>query len=148
MNSISIDNNKVHYHSQHTYVYKGKSWTLHLDDVEVIGGINLMDGDDDSIFILFVDKNLQKYFLNLTWEIDGYKSFKKLFETTFETDLNDWSLDFYDNEKVIYPPHLSGHKLYQSSWRKRLRILFARDHLADGELSEEVIDYLKSKNQV
>lgn len=146
MNRITIDNNIIKYESKFSSHDKDKSWTLDSNQVLLVGGINRMDGDDDSDLLLFIDNAQQKYFLNLTFEIEGIEEFRAFFEQNFEVEMFVWSNGFHDSEKVLYPKSMSEKKLYSKSWKKKLRNIFAIDHAAaDGELADEVIEYIESQ---
>ncbi|PKV51531.1 hypothetical protein ATE84_3616 [Aquimarina sp. MAR_2010_214] len=146
MNKIYIENNLIKYDSKydgmHSKSYwtmnKDQSWILDLDKVLAIGGINCMDGDDDSYFIVFIDSNLKKYFLNVTWEILGINKLHELFEKRFQIGLTEWCKDFYDREEFIFPKSIAKKKLYKKSIKKKLRKILMLDHVADGEFNDVI----------
>ena len=97
-----------------------------------------MDGDDDSYFLGFIDIDLNKYFLNITYQIDGFEKLKSLINTKFKIELTEWRYDFYDGVKIIYPRYLTGKRLYKRSFWKSLRKAMLIDHVADGELNDNI----------
>ena len=115
MNEIKIENNLIKYICKYnrgeyedSWVRnKDQPWRINIDLVQLIGGINRMCGDNDSYFIVFIDNNLKKYFLNITYDIDGIQELNKLFEERFKIKLREWCVDFYDNEKIIYPQKMT-----------------------------------------
>ena len=146
MNKIYIQNNLITYESEFDgrhrdglwTAHKDQSWILDLEKVISIVGINCMDGDDDSYFIGFIDIDLKKYFLNITWGIDGFEIIKPLIEEKFKTELTKWRIDFYDDAKILYPESLKNEKLYKNSLWKSLRKLMLLDHVADGKLNDNI----------
>lgn len=151
MNKIYIQNNMITYESlfngRHRDGYwtahKDQSWVLDLEKVISIVGINCMNGDDDSYFLGFIDVDLKKYFLNITWEIDGFKMIKPLIEEKFKIELTEWRNDFYDGTKILYPKSLKDKRLYKNSFWKSLRKLMLLDHVADGKLNDDIFNYTR-----
>lgn len=77
-----------------------------MDDILIIGGINRMDGDNDSDFLVFITKS-NKYFLNITWEIASYKKFVKEIDQIFNISLTTWPDKTIDSEIILYPKSLT-----------------------------------------
>ena len=146
MNTIEIKNNIIHYISNYQTMHKDKSWTLDISCIKVIGFINRMDGDDDSDFIVLVDKNLKKYFITITKRIKGFEILTKHLTKIFKIEINKSDTGIIDDEKIVFPKCLSRVSLYKKSLRKKIRLLVSVDHVADGELSQEVINHLKMKS--
>ncbi|WP_025665512.1 hypothetical protein [Aquimarina megaterium] len=152
MNKIYIDNNLIKYDSQYDGMHskgywtmnKDQSWVLSLDEIMAIGGINCMDGDDDSYFIVFIDVNLRKYFLNITRDIDGIQKLHELFEKRFQIGLKEWCTDFNDGEEIIYPKSIAENRLYKKSFKSKLRKMFMIDHVADGELNDIIFEKINA----
>ena len=146
MNKIYIKNNIITYESEFNGRQNGRNWTAHkdqswvldLEEIISIAGINCMDGDDDSYFLGFIDIDLNKYFLNITYQIDGFEKLKSLINTKFKIELTEWRYDFYDGVKIIYPRYLTGKRLYKRSFWKSLRKAMLIDHVADGELNDNI----------
>ena len=100
MHRIKIENSKIHYHIEYRS-FRVKSWQLALNNILLIGGVNCMDGDEDSCFLVFVDRALKKYFLNLTHKPTGLLEFQAQFEALFQIKMDAWTKDFYDKQVPI-----------------------------------------------
>ncbi|AUC14391.1 hypothetical protein BTO06_04180 [Tenacibaculum sp. SZ-18] len=154
MNKIYIQNNLITYESElngrhragYWTTHKDQSWVLDLEKVISIAGINCMDGDNDSYFLGFIDIDLKKYFLNVTWEIDGFEILKPLIEEKFKIELTQWRIDFYDDVKILYPESLKNERLYKNSLWKSIRKLMLFDHVADGKLNDNIFKKTSANN--
>ena len=135
MSSIKINNNTIYFDSSFETANRDKSWTLNFADITVIGMINKMDGDDDSDFILFLDKTLNKYFLSLTKGIAGGDIALGEISKHFKIELNTIVVD---NATVLYPKEIAQRPLYKKSLLTSTKTFLAMAHVADGELSDEV----------
>ena len=156
MNKIYIENNLITYQSEfngkhrkgYWTAHKDQSWALDLEKIIAIAGINCMDGDDDSYFLGFIDVDLNKYFINITWEIDGFKKLKELIENKLEIELTEWRNNVYNGTKIIYPKSFTNQKLYKKSLWKSIRKAMLLDHIADGELNGNIFKRKTSANKV
>ena len=135
MSAIKINNNTIYFDSTFETVNRDKSWTLDFEAITVIGMINKMDGDDDSDFILFLDKTLNKYFLSLTKGITGSDITLSEISKHFKIDLN---TKVVDNAVVLYPKEIAQRPLYKKSLLTSTKTFLAMTHVADGDLSDEV----------
>jgi hypothetical protein len=96
---IKLDNSILIYQTDFRDYGKDTSWVLDTKTIIVIGIINKMVGDDDSDFIVFINKTLNKYFLNLTYEIKGWDQvvlhLKNIFNISFENTIVDAAITIY-----------------------------------------------------
>lgn len=140
MSSINITDNKIHYKSDFQTSDQDVSWVLDLDEICVIGFINRMNGDDDSDFVVFIDQTLNKYFINIARPVDEWSLASEQIEQKFDVSFKH---QIYDSEIVLYPKVLSFSQLYRKSFIKSLKTVLAVTHVADGELDEEVKNYIQ-----
>ncbi|WP_196887778.1 hypothetical protein [Aureivirga sp. CE67] len=136
MNQIEIQGDKVIYTSNFHSYDKDISWNLDVKSISFIGFVNCMDGDDDSDFLVFIDKELDKYFLNISRNLNGKESFKLLLEKNFNIKLEDYDLIEQSKNIIIYPKEYLGRNLYQNSFKKSMLKISGFCHVADGELND------------
>ena len=145
MNSINISGDRVFYNSDFHVSHKDFTWTLLLNDILVIGVVNRMDFDEDSDFIVFIDKKLNKYFINTTLEISNWDIVKKELESFYKIE---FLTQINDNEKVLYPIELSCEHLYEWTLVDRIKKIGAFTHIADGKLSHKIRDYINGNRMI
>jgi len=139
ISNITISDNKIWFESIDNSSDQDVSWKLDIDAICVIGFINRMNGDDDSDFLVFIDKKLKKYFLNLSKPLDGWRLVEQYLTKYFSIRFNH---QVYDSELVLFPQEFNSEKLYQTSFSKSFKTLFSITHVADGELSEKIKNYI------
>lgn len=121
---------------------KEPDWILHIDDVKAVGINRVMDGDDDSFFIVFVDNSNTLYFINNTWNSRN-EEHENLISFVFEFQFN-WG-EVVDTNQILYPVELKGRPIFKK-WSSNFKTLFfelkrvlrINTHIASGILTEEV----------
>jgi len=107
-------------------------WSLSVEQVQQIGFVNKMDGDDDSDFLVFITKDLKKRHLSLN-RLENYAKTVELIEQLFSVNIH--GINIKDQGIYIYPKSEFGKPLYKKSLIKWLRINLGFDHVADGDLN-------------
>lgn len=143
MNVIKIKNKTIYFDMSSEFPNRDKSWELYLNDISVIGKINKMDGDEDSDFLLLIDKKLEKYFLSLNFRIDGLEIALAELARHFQIDFNKIVID---NAVVLYPKEIENKGLYKNSFVNTLKTVLVATHVADGNITDAVKNYVESKN--
>lgn len=117
-------------------------WSLSISDIKLIATNRIMDGDDDSFYLIFVNRNNELFFLNNTWN-KNESAIVSLIEETFDLEI-DWEVTI-DTNRIIYPNELVGQRLYKRrtrNWKTfvhELKRLFrVRVHSASGIIREEI----------
>tara|TARA_R110002050_G_scaffold255216_2_gene393857 strand:- start:6 stop:470 length:465 start_codon:yes stop_codon:yes gene_type:complete len=106
-----------------------KSFNLKLSEIKLIGISPRLALDDESIFILIIDKSEKIY--PIPDQIIGTKGLEK-FEKYFELSSiqNEWEKFEYDDhygkmDKVIYPKEKYWNDLFEKDWKLRIRTLYS-----------------------
>ncbi|NET33599.1 MAG: hypothetical protein F6K19_16510 [Cyanothece sp. SIO1E1] len=117
-------------------------WRIPLDDIVIIALWDKMVGDDDTTFLIFIDKHLRVF--PMRWPFGmNYKEKPNPFIvllaerfaiTEFETH--------YKKATICYPEKLKGKYLYKTPLSYRLKRAFAVVHPALGIVSEDIIAQL------
>ena len=152
--SISIEKGKLIYKNDKNYFkhayFKTTSFEIDIDNIAIIGTYHTVIIDDEEDFIVFIEKNKKKHFINLVEDLNT-ESFLKL-NSYFNLDLNlsKYSYDEYMRvtTEVLYPKKLKTKPMY-----KRIDFLFCFffiilkafkiKKIADGFLTKEVDNYIE-----
>ena len=118
-------------------------WELNLASVELVGLINRMADDRYRHYLLFVEDNGSRNFLNLSREVEGWVAIRVQIERRFGFNLMMACNQLHSNAIVLYPRQLEGFELYQRSRTQDLRAMVMLDHVADGEFSKKVAAWLE-----
>jgi hypothetical protein len=105
----------------------------------------MLSEDDDSFFIILVDKNKKVFPVNLFKLNDsGRESFITFLEQ--EYDINVLTEEFENKKNIIlFPKLLIGEKLFIN--KLSLKLIFALSHESIlGELTQPIINYIDSIN--
>ncbi|MEM6264768.1 MAG: hypothetical protein AAGI38_19805 [Bacteroidota bacterium] len=141
--SIKIENNLIVYHSSHPSHERDSSWILPIDEIKVVGVMNRMIGDDDSLIFNFIDQNLGFHFLTTTHHIEGYSSLENSLNSHLNLEIGHWTCQTVENPIVIYPEELWLKRLYGKDGISQLfQRFFGEYHAGWGELSSEVRNYI------
>lgn len=122
-----------------------KSFSLDLNEVEVVGGVNAMIWDDDSDLLVLVSQGKQ-HVINMSIPIDGYDDFARELQSRFNVSFRSALLEDYIRDKalVLFPLELRGKPLYRFNLLNWFTRFFGISMPGVGVLSKEVIEYLKS----
>lgn len=120
-------------------------WSLSISDIKLIATNRIMDGDDDSFYLIFVNRNNELFFLNNTWN-KNESAIVALIEETFDLEI-DWEVTI-DTNRIIYPNELAGQRLYKRrtrNWKTFVhelkRMFRVGVHNASGILRDEIKTY-------
>ncbi|WP_299438327.1 hypothetical protein [uncultured Aquimarina sp.] len=126
------------------------NWNLKYSEISGIAFGNIMRGDDDSFFIIFILEDKKPIYFNMTYESEEMQGFDKFMEKLKEKlDLE----QIWEQDKVIlaYPENLRGRELYKP-WTNSvetvfhgLKRFFGLKHHVSGILKDEFEIYLKNK---
>lgn len=145
MSSINITDKIIQYESDFETSDQDASWTLDVSEICVIGFINRMNGDDDSDFVVFIDRTLKKYFINIARPIEAWSLAVEKIEKKFNINFKH---QIYDSAIVLYPKALSFRQLYRKSFIKSLKTTLAVNHVAEGDLDNEIVNYIQKITSV
>ena len=147
MTSLKLSDNKLHYISDKII---GKSrqepdWILDINEIKAIGINRIMDFDDDSFFIVFIDLNNSIYIINNTWN-DKHAEVEKLITKMFDIPFK-WE-KIIDKNEIIYPEKLRGKPIFKK-WTNDLKSLLfelkrqfrINTHISSGMLTDELRQY-------
>lgn len=144
MTSLTLFNNKLHYTSDKTIGESRKEpdWILEMNEIKAIGINRIMDFDDDSFFIVFIDFSNSIYIINNTWN-EKHQEFEKLIIELFDIQF-DWE-SVMDKNEIIYPKELKGKPIFKN-WKSDFKSLIfelkkqfrINTHISSGLLTEEL----------
>ncbi len=126
------------------------NWILQYDDITGIACANIMRGDDDSFFLIFIRDKEQPIYFNLTYDTEEMQKFD-VFMGKLENEIG--FTPIWKNDKIIlaYPEILRGEELYKK-WsysiktiiHEILRIFYIKNH-ASGLIKNKYKQILKTK---
>tara|TARA_R110002051_G_scaffold15619_1_gene48380 strand:+ start:10893 stop:11426 length:534 start_codon:yes stop_codon:yes gene_type:complete len=126
------------------------NWNLKYNEIIGVAFGNIMRGDDDSFFIIFILEDKKPIYFNMTYESEEMQGFDKFMEKLKEK-LN--LEQIWEQDKIIfaYPENLRGKELYKP-WKSSMETLiyevkrlFGLKHHASGILKDEYKIELKNK---
>ena len=106
-----------------------RSFSLNLNEIKLIGISPRLALDDESIFILVIDKSENIYPIpDHVIDTNGLKNFEKHFG--LGSIQKEWEKFEYDEhygkiDKVIYPKGKYWNDLFESDWKLRIRTLYS-----------------------
>ncbi len=144
MNELTINNGILSYACCKETWNKEVSWELSLSSITLIGVLGRMVGDDDFVFIVFIDSNKKIYPLNCTHpQFKGELVLRSLIE---EKGINYDGLFKQDDQNcVIYPSELNGIKLFRQTFFDEVKVFFDLRHAATGEIEKVVVAYIDTR---
>lgn len=120
-------------------------WGLDIKEIKIIGYSRVMDGDDDSFFIIFIDFSNQLYIVNVTWD-ELSEQVESLLHKEFNISF-DWE-KVIDESYVLFPLDLFHQPLYKKWYRDYQSFLFEfkrffcyKSHVASGVLTDEILSF-------
>ncbi|EDP94168.1 hypothetical protein U8527_11335 [Kordia algicida OT-1] len=126
------------------------NWNLKYSEIIGIAFGNIMRGDDDSYFIIFILEDKKPIYFNMTYESEEMQGFDKFMEKLKEK-LNLEKI-FWEQDKIVfaYPENLKGKELYKP-WKSsietfihEIKRFFGLKHHASGILKDEYEIILKN----
>lgn len=138
--SIHISHSFIEYLIPEVTPYSNKPWRLSLSEIKIIGFVNCLVFDDDSDFLVFVDKNANRYVMNCSSSIEGWGSFESRLQEVFGVKI---PANIYNRDMVLYPASYFGQPLYKSSLTRRILRDLSRAYAVEGELSDDVLSALR-----
>ena len=139
MRELEICQDQIKYYvDDHGSLNYDKSWILDLNSIKAIGIVNRMRGDDDSYFLIFVDKSNQKYYINLNIKFGGYTELIDWLRFSFSIEEKDLIVpDEMNDNLILFPIALKGKAIYKKkNFLTKIKLLLGLKHVAFGELSE------------
>lgn len=144
MRKLFLKENSVFFQSAHIPYSKDTNWKLDIDSIMLIGIVNRLKGDDDSTALVFIDKNLAKFFIDMSLQFDGNDILFKTIKERFGVDIEN---EFYKNADIdnylIFPKSLYKQPIYESSFYYWVRRLLDCIHFADGKLKSSYSHYVQ-----
>ncbi|WP_406684343.1 transposase [Seonamhaeicola sp. MEBiC1930] len=126
------------------------SWNLKYKDILGVAFGNIMRGDDDSFFLIFILEDKKPIYFNMTYESEEMQGFDKFMEK-LKDKLN--LEEIWEQDKIIfaYPENLRGKELYKP-WTNSIETIIHEikrflglKHHASGILKNEFKTDLKNK---
>lgn len=117
-------------------------WKIALDDIAIVALWDKMVGDDDTTFLIFVDKNFKVYPVRWPFGINYKEKPNPVLLMLAERFAITEYEKHYQKATICYPEQLVGQLLYKDPPRYRLKRIFAVVHPALGIISEDIIAQL------
>ena len=128
------------------------NWKLKYSEIIGVAFGNIMRGDDDSFFIIFILKDKKPIYFNMTYkseEMQGFENFMKKLkeELNFE--------EIWEQDKIVFahPKNLRGKELYRpwtdsfGTMLHGIKRFIGLKHHVSGILKDEFITSLKIKKR-
>ncbi len=138
-NKIVIDNDIIKYCSKEYSSNYDKSWSLKIRDIKIIGAINRMQGDEDSLFLIFIDKSNKEYYMNTSKLINGFDDFIYVLKEKFNINFEKLDKLFNFKPMVIYPEAYKNINLYEFDIFHLLKRMIGINHIASGKVNNKLL---------
>lgn len=139
MRKLFLKENSIFFQSAYIPYSKDTDWKLDIDSIMLIGIVNRLKGDDDSTAVVFIDKKLAKFFIDMSLKFDGDDILFNAINERFGVDIKN---EFIKNTEIdnylIFPKSLYRQPIYESSFYYWVRRLLDFTHFADGKLKSSL----------